>query len=315
MVMQNTDTGHLAVLQQEAVAALAIRPGGLYVDGTFGRGGHAALILGQLGDEGRLWLIDRDPVAIADARSRFGADSRCLIHHGSFVELRQLAEQQGKLGQIDGLLLDLGVSSPQLDEAERGFSFMRDGPLDMRMDSSQGPTAAEWLASADEADIVRVLRDFGEERFARRIARAIVARREQGEPVSTTAELAELVATSSPTRERHKHPATRTFQAIRIHLNDELGGLSRILDDSCDLLAAHGRLAVISFHSLEDRLVKRFMRAHSSTSHVPREIPIIPDELKPKLKLVGKAVKASTEEVGANPRARSAVLRVAERLP
>jgi 16S rRNA (cytosine1402-N4)-methyltransferase len=313
MAAQGMD--HRAVLQQEAVAALAIRADGLYVDGTFGRGGHAALILEQLGPQGRLWLIDRDPVAVAQARARFGGDGRCLIHHGSFVELRQLAEQQGMLGRIDGLLLDLGVSSPQLDEAERGFSFMRDGPLDMRMDSSQGPTAAEWLASADGAEIARVLREYGEERFARRIAAAIVARREQGEPVTTTAELADLVAAASPTRDRHKHPATRSFQAIRIHLNDELGALSRILDDSCDLLAPHGRLAVISFHSLEDRLVKRFMRAQSSTSHVPREIPIIPDELKPKLRLSGKAIKASADEVAANPRARSAVLRVAERLP
>lgn len=315
IVAQGMGMDHRAVLQREAVDALAIRADGLYVDGTFGRGGHAGLILERLGSLGRLWLIDRDPAAVAQARSRFGGDSRCLIHHGSFVELRQLAERQGMLGRIDGLLLDLGVSSPQLDEAERGFSFMRDGPLDMRMDSSQGPTAAEWLASADESEIVWVLREYGEERFARRIAAAIVARREQGEPVATTAELAELIAAASPTRDRHKHPATRSFQAIRIHLNDELGGLSRILDDSCDLLAPHGRLAVISFHSLEDRLVKRFMRSQSSTSHVPREIPVIPDELKPKLKLVGKAIKAGADEVAANPRARSAVLRVAERLP
>lgn len=314
-MMASKGVGHHAVLWQEAVAALAVRADGLYVDGTFGRGGHAALILEQLGPVGRLWLIDKDPQAVAEAQSRFGADERCLIHHGSFVELRQLAEQQGALGRIDGLLLDLGVSSPQLDEAQRGFSFMRDGPLDMRMDSSRGPTAAEWLGSADEAEIVRVLREYGEERFARRIAKAIVAQREQGNPVATTAELAELVATASPTRERHKHPATRTFQAIRIYLNDELGGLSRILDDCRDLLAPHGRLAVISFHSLEDRLVKRFMRAQSSTSHVPREIPVIPDELQPRFKLVGKAVKADADEVAANPRARSAVLRVAERLP
>jgi len=307
--------GHRAVLQQEAVAALAIRADGLYVDATFGRGGHAAAILEQLGAQGRLWLIDRDPAAIAHAQSRFGDDDRCLIRHGSFAGLRQLAEQQEAVGQIHGLLLDLGVSSPQLDEAERGFSFRHDGPLDMRMDSSQGPTATEWLASADQAEIARVLREYGEERFARRIAAAIVARREAGEPVRTTGELAALIVAASPTRERHKHPATRSFQAIRIYLNDELGELSRILDDSCDLLAPQGRLAVISFHSLEDRLVKRFMRAQSTTSHVPREIPIIPDALKPKLKLVGRAVKASAAEVAANPRARSAVLRVAERLP
>lgn len=305
---------HRPVLQQEAVTALAVRADGLYVDGTFGRGGHAGELLRQLGPQGRLWLIDKDPAAIAAAQARFGADPRCLIHHGSFAELRALAEQHGVLGRIDGLLLDLGVSSPQLDEAERGFSFMREGPLDMRMDSSRGMTAAQWLASAEAEEIARVLRDYGEERFARRIARAIVARRESA-PLETTAELAELIAQAAPTKERHKHPATRSFQAIRIFLNGELEDLSRILADVCDLLAPRGRLAVISFHSLEDRLVKRFLRSRSSTSHVPPELPVIPDELKPKLKLVGKAVRAGEQEVAANPRARSAVLRVAERLP
>lgn len=313
--LRDDSTVHSPVLQQEAVAALAIRAEGLYVDGTFGRGGHASQIVRQLGPQGRLWLIDKDPAAIAEAQARFGADERCLIHHGSFTELRALAEQQGALGQVDGLLLDLGVSSPQLDEAERGFSFMRDGPLDMRMDSSRGLTAAQWLASAEAEEIVRVLRVYGEERFARRIARAVIEHREQGQPLQTTAQLAELVAQAVPTRERSKHPATRSFQAIRIFLNDELEDLSRILEDVCDLLAPRGRLAVISFHSLEDRIVKRFMRQHSSTSHVPPEIPVIPEELKPKLKLVGRAVRPSEAETAANPRARSAVLRIAERLP
>ncbi|HEX5514886.1 MAG TPA: 16S rRNA (cytosine(1402)-N(4))-methyltransferase RsmH [Gammaproteobacteria bacterium] len=306
---------HRPVLQREAVAALAVKADGFYVDGTFGRGGHAALILEQLGPQGRLWLIDKDPVAVTEAQARFGADSRCLIHHGSFTELRVLAERHGVIGQIDGLLLDLGVSSPQLDEAARGFSFLRDGPLDMRMDSSRGLTAAQWLASAEADEIARVLRVYGEERFAWRIAQAIVARREQGGPLTTTGELAELIAAAAPTRERHKHPATRSFQAIRIFLNSELEDLSRILADACDLLAPGGRLAVISFHSLEDRIVKRFMRDHSGTSHVPPELPVIPEELRPKLKLVGKAIQPGAAEIAANPRARSAVLRVAERLP
>lgn len=313
--LRDDSTAHSPVLQQEAVAALAIRAEGLYVDGTFGRGGHASQIVRQLGPQGRLWLIDKDPAAIVEAQARFGEEERCLIHHGSFTELRALAEQQGMLGQVDGLLLDLGVSSPQLDEAERGFSFMRDGPLDMRMDSSRGLTAAQWLASAEAEEIVRVLRVYGEERFARRIARAVIEHREQGQPLQTTAQLAELVAQAVPTRERSKHPATRSFQAIRIFLNGELEDLSRILEDVCDLLAPRGRLAVISFHSLEDRIVKRFMRQHSSTSHVPPEIPVIPEELKPTLKLVGRAVRPSEAEIAANPRARSAVLRIAERLP
>ncbi|NLO79324.1 MAG: 16S rRNA (cytosine(1402)-N(4))-methyltransferase RsmH [Xanthomonadaceae bacterium] len=306
---------HSPVLREEAIAALAIRPDGLYVDGTFGRGGHASEIQRRLGPRGRLWLIDKDPEAIAEARARFGADPRCLIHHGSFAELRALAERHGALGSIDGLLLDLGVSSPQLDAAERGFSFMRDGPLDMRMDSSRGMTAAQWLNSADGEEIARVLREYGEERFARRIAQAIVAYRNQQGPLQTTGQLAELIAGAVPVRERHKHPATRSFQAIRIHLNGELEDLSRILEDACDLLAPRGRLAVISFHSLEDRLVKRFMRARSSTAQVPPELPVIPEQLKPKLRLVGRAVRPNAAEVAANPRARSAVLRVAERLP
>lgn len=313
--MADKSADHRPVLLEEAVAALAVRPDGFYVDGTFGRGGHAEAIRQRLGPDGRLWLIDQDPAAIAQAQTIFGGDDRCLIHHGSFTELRTLAEQHGVVGQVDGLLLDLGVSSPQLDEAARGFSFLRDGPLDMRMDSSRGMTAADWLAVADAAEIGRVLKEYGEERFARRIAQAIVARREQDSPVASTGELAELIAAAVPTRERGKHPATRSFQAIRIFLNGELEALSQILDDACGLLAPRGRLAVISFHSLEDRMVKRFMRAKSSTGHVPPELPVIPDALKPIFKLIGKPVRASDAEVAANPRARSAVLRVAERLP
>ncbi len=311
----NEQPTHRSVLLDEAVAALAVRPDGLYVDGTFGRGGHAEAIRARLGPQGRLWLIDQDPAAVDEARRRFGDDPRCLVWHGSFAGIRTLAEEQGCLGRIDGLLLDLGVSSPQLDEPERGFSFMRDGPLDMRMDTTRGMTAAEWLASAELGEIIAVLRDYGEERFAPRIARAIVARRETGQPLATTRELAELIAEAVPTREKGKHPATRSFQAIRIFINRELEALSRILADACDLLAPHGRLAVISFHSLEDRMVKRFMRDKSSVGYLPPGVPIVPDELKPKLALVGKAIRPSETEVAANPRARSAVLRVAERLP
>lgn len=309
------DDAHRPVLLDEAVEALAIRPDGLYVDGTFGRGGHSAAILQRLGEAGRLWMIDQDPRAIATAQARFGNDPRCLIQHASFAELRTLAEAHGMLGRFDGVLLDLGVSSPQLDEAERGFSFLREGPLDMRMDTSSGLTAAEWLAEADADSIARVLREYGEERFAWRIAQAIVARREAGAPVATTRELATLIEQAAPIRERHKHPATRSFQAIRIFINGELEALSQFLADACDLLAPRGRLAIISFHSLEDRMVKRGLRERSTVGHLPPEVPVVPEALKPKMKLIGKAVQPGPAEVAANPRARSAVLRVAERLP
>lgn len=306
---------HRPVLLDEAVEALNIRAEGLYVDGTFGRGGHAAAILARLGPAGRLWLIDRDPGAIEEAGGRFGADPRCLVHHGRFDEIRGLAEREAALGRIDGLLLDLGVSSPQLDDPARGFSFLREGPLDMRMDTSRGMTAAEWLAEASADDIAAVLREYGEERFAWRIAQALVARREAGAAVSTTGELAALIEEASPTRERHKHPATRSFQAIRIFINRELEALSRILSDACDLLAPRGRLVIISFHSLEDRLVKRALREKSTVGHLPPGIPVPPPELMPKLRLIGKAIQPGAAELAANPRARSAVLRVAERLP
>jgi 16S rRNA (cytosine1402-N4)-methyltransferase len=309
-----SDDAHRSVLLDEAVEALAIRPDGLYVDGTFGRGGHSAAILQRLGEAGRLWMIDQDPRAIVTAQARFGNDPRCLIQHGSFAQLRSLAEEQGLVGRLDGVLLDLGVSSPQLDEAERGFSFLREGPLDMRMDTSKGLTAAEWLAQADADSIARVLRDYGEERFAWRIAQAIVARREAGAAVATTRELATLIEQAAPIRERHKHPATRSFQAIRIFINGELEALSQFLADACGLLAPRGRLAIISFHSLEDRMVKRSLRERSTVGHLPPEVPVVPEALKPKMKLIGKAVQPNEAEVAANPRARSAVLRVAERL-
>ncbi len=305
---------HRPVLLAEAVSALAVKADGLYADGTFGRGGHAAAILERLGDRGRLWLVDKDPRAIATAHERFGADARCVIHHGSFAQLRDLAEAEGLLGRFDGILLDLGVSSPQLDEAERGFSFMREGPLDMRMDTSSGMTAKEWLSVASAEEIARVLREYGEERFARRIAQAVVRHRDEDRLPETTRALAELVAEAVPKHERHKHPATRTFQAIRIHLNRELEDLSRFLEGACDLLAPGGRLAVISFHSLEDRMVKRFIQQRSSVGYLPPGVPVAPEGLRPTLQRVGKALRPDEQETRDNPRARSAVLRVAERL-
>lgn len=291
-----------------------MRSGGCYVDGTFGRGGHSAAILGRLGVAGRLLAFDKDPDAVAAAQRRFGEDPRFRIVHGSFTMLRRIVAEEQRLGRVDGVLLDLGVSSPQLDEAARGFSFQSEGPLDMRMDTSAGETVAEWLAHAAEEDIVRVLFEFGEERFARRIARAILARRAEA-PLATTRELAELVADAVPTRERGKHPATRTFQALRIHINKELDELDDVLAQALQVLAPGGRLCVISFHSLEDRRVKRFMRDHSRPppppKGAPRGLPIVTPP--PLLRAVAKAVRAGAEEVARNPRARSATLRIAER--
>ncbi|RFA30317.1 16S rRNA (cytosine(1402)-N(4))-methyltransferase [Alkalilimnicola ehrlichii] len=305
---------HRSVLLAESVDALAIRSDGLYVDGTFGRGGHSEAILAKLNDKGRLWMIDKDGQAVDYARQRFGTDPRCLIRQGSFVQLSELASEQGCRGKIDGILLDLGVSSPQLDDPVRGFSFLRDGPLDMRMDASRGMSAAEWLAEAAPEEIAEVLREYGEERFAKRIARAIVLARESGAAPQTTQQLVALIEAALPFKERNKHPATRSFQAIRIFINRELDELRALLDDACDLLAPGGRLAVISFHSLEDRLVKRFMRDKSSVGYLPPEVPVVPEERRPRLKLVGKPVRAGEAELAVNPRSRSAVLRVAERL-
>lgn len=310
-----TDYPHRPVLLDEAVAALAIRPDGFYVDGTFGRGGHSAAIIARLNDKGRLLMIDKDERAITHANSLYAKDSRCLIRHGSFAQLPEWAAEQGVRGAIDGILLDLGVSSPQLDDPSRGFSFMRDGPLDMRMDTSRGSSAADWLAQADVGEIADVLRDYGEERFARRIAAAIVAAREAGNPPRTTGALVSLIEAAVPFKDRHKHPATRSFQAIRIFVNRELDDLQSLLAQVCDLLAAGGRLAVISFHSLEDRIVKRFMRDKSRVGYLPPEVAVVPAELRPCLRVIGKPVRATEAEVAANPRARSAVLRVAERLP
>jgi 16S rRNA (cytosine1402-N4)-methyltransferase len=295
---------HTPVLLDEVLAGLSVRPDGRYCDATFGRGGHTAAILGALGPAGRVVAIDRDPEAIRAGRRRFAAEARLTLVQGSFGSLEERVRAAGFEGELDGVLLDLGVSSPQLDEAARGFSFMQDGPLDMRMDNESGQSAAQWLAKAGEREIADVIRGLGEERFARRIARAIVAARAEA-PITRTAALAALVAEAVPTREPGKHPATRTFQAIRIHVNGELDALESVLPQAVRLLAPGGRLCVISFHSLEDRIVKRYIR---------REEQGDPAHARARLKRVSGAVMAGENEVRANPRARSAVLRVAERL-
>jgi 16S rRNA (cytosine1402-N4)-methyltransferase len=305
---------HTPVLLREVLAALDLRAGGRYVDATLGRGGHSAAILERVGPQGAVIAFDRDPAAIAAGRERFANDGRMTLVSSAFSRLSTVMAQMGLTGAIDGVLLDLGVSSPQLDDASRGFSFTHDGPLDMRMDDSTGASAADFVARASEHDIARVIRDFGEERFAKRIARAIVnARRET--PIVRTAQLAEIVAHSIPTREPGKHPATRTFQAIRIQVNQELEEIRAALAGSLAALAPQGRLCVISFHSLEDTLVKRFMQQHSQEDPVYAGLPDVPAHARPKLKRIGKAIHPSDAEIAANPRARSAVLRVAERLP
>jgi 16S rRNA (cytosine1402-N4)-methyltransferase len=303
---------HVPVLLAEVVRALNIEPNGIYVDATYGRGGHASAMLPLLSAQGRLIAFDRDPAAVADAQARFAGEARVQICHAPFSELAPQLQALGMLGRVNGILLDLGVSSPQLDEPARGFSFRTEGPLDMRMNPQAGESAAQWLARAEEEEIVRVLRELGEERFARRIARAIVrARAEQ--PIVTTAQLRELVARAVPTRERGKDPATRTFQAIRIHVNRELEELAAALPQAVAALAPHGRLAVISFHSLEDRMVKRFLRAESRREHPLPDLPVEIDT-PGRLRLVGKKILPGADEVQRNPRARSAVLRVAERV-
>ncbi len=301
---------HQTVLLREAVEALTIKPAGIYVDGTFGRGGHSRAILERLGPEGRLLAFDRDPQAIEVARAI--NDSRLTIMHCAFADLGSALRQAG-VASVDGVLLDVGVSSPQIDEGERGFSFRFDAPLDMRMDTTQGETAAEFLAAAEIKDITEVIRNYGEERFAFQIAKKIVATRSE-RPLTTTGQLAALVRETVRTREPGQDAATRTFQALRIHVNQELEQLALVLPQAMDVLRPGGRLVVISFHSLEDRIVKRFMRDEASTDRLPKNLPLRSIDLpQPHLRLVGKPVKASNEEVAANPRARSAVMRVAEK--
>jgi 16S rRNA (cytosine1402-N4)-methyltransferase len=302
---------HTTVLLEEAVTSLVADPDGFYVDGTFGRGGHSTRILEQLSDRGRLMAIDKDPTAIAYANEQFANEPRFEIRHGSFAQLEQFVDDVGMRGKVSGILLDLGVSSPQLDDPTRGFSFLNEGPLDMRMDTSSGESAAQWINRASETEIADVLFNYGEERFSRRMARAIVQAREE-EAITTTARLASIVAEANPRWEKGKHPATRAFQGVRIHINRELDDIEQVLEQALDVLAIGGRLVVISFHSLEDRLVKRFIRKHvKGDEHLPPGIPVTDEMLKQRLSSLGKAVKASAAEVKANPRARSAVMRVA----
>lgn len=310
----NESPKHVTVLLNEAVEGLAIKPNGIYIDGTFGRGGHSRLILSQLGKQGRLIAIDRDPRAIAEAQTII--DPRFQIIHRPFSEIPIVCEQLELVGKIDGILLDLGVSSPQLDEAERGFSFMRDGPLDMRMDTTRGLSAMEWLAQVSVDDLAWVLKEFGEERFAKRIAQAIVSYNQSAQQkISRTLELAQIIADAVPFKDKHKHPATRSFQAIRIFINSELDELETVLNSALEVLAPEGRLSIISFHSLEDRMVKQFMRKKSKGESVPKGLPILESELTRNipLKTIGKAIMPSEKEIEANPRARSAVLRIAEK--
>jgi 16S rRNA (cytosine1402-N4)-methyltransferase len=307
------DPIHQPVLLAEVLEGLHIRSDGIYVDGTFGRGGHAGAILAELGPKGRLFAMDRDPEAVQSAERQFGGDPRFEIEQGTFTMLGKLVAQRRLKGQVNGMLLDLGVSSPQLDDPRRGFSFSDDGPLDMRMNPGTGISASQWLAQAGERNISEVLFTFGEERYARRIARAIVRTRDEV-PLCTTRQLAELIAASVPVREKSKHPATRSFQAIRIFINHELEELQTVLDLVPDFLAWQGRLAVISFHSLEDRIVKRFIRHQHRGEQLPPGMPVTGTEHLARLQPVGKAIRPGREEIAANPRARSAVLRIAERL-
>lgn len=300
---------HKTVLLNEAVDAVLTDSSGVYVDGTFGRGGHSRLMLSCLTERGRLIGIDKDPAAIATGVELESEDSRFSIHHGSFTGIDSINGDQ----LVDGILLDLGVSSPQLDDPERGFSFMHEGPLDMRMNYQHGESAADWLARVDEQEISRVIWEYGEDRFSRRVARAIV--RERGvEPILTTKQLARIIAAACPTREKGKHPATRTFQAIRIHINRELDDLVFCLDRALEKLKPGGRLVIISFHSLEDRIVKRFIRKHQKGDEWPSWLPVTENQLNRRMKSLGKAIKPSKKEILDNPRARSAVMRVAEKL-
>ena len=303
---------HQSVLLDEALESLNIRPSGVYIDATFGRGGHSRAILQRLDEKGRLIAFDQDPEAVAYGREQFADEPRLTIEHCNFNQVAYVVEQYGLTGKIDGVLMDLGVSSPQLDDAERGFSFLRSGPLDMRMDTSRGITAREWLAKVKPADLINVLKRYGEEKFAKRIATAIVETREQRE-IKDTGDLAEIISNAIPVKEKFKHPATRSFQAIRIFINEELQAVEQGLEGAASVLAKGGRLSVISFHSLEDRIVKRFMRDISSRPKLPAGLPVMEADIEVPYRLVGKPVVAGEAELEANPRARSARLRVLER--
>ncbi|WP_282875051.1 MULTISPECIES: 16S rRNA (cytosine(1402)-N(4))-methyltransferase RsmH [Pseudomonas] len=306
---------HITVLLDEAVEGLAVRANGCYLDGTFGRGGHSRLILEKLGPDGRLLGFDKDPLAIATGDALAAEDGRFVVVQRSFAELGDELAQRALAGKVSGVLLDLGVSSPQLDDAERGFSFMNDGPLDMRMNPDAGVSAADFIASAAEEEIARVFKEYGEERFAKRMARAVVLRRAE-QPFTRTADLAQVLTVANPAWEKGKNPATRAFQGLRIYINNELGDLESGLEAALENLEVGGRLVVISFHSLEDRIVKLFMRKHAKgeMDKLPRDLPIIPKAFEPRLKLIGKPVFASEAELAANPRSRSAVMRIAEKV-
>ena len=312
--MSRAELSHAPVMHDEIMHHLNIQPDGIYVDGTYGRGGHAKSILSRLGENGRLIVMDKDPEAIKAARESIGDDARVTIFHDDYANMSQTLAAVELKQQVDGVLLDLGVSSPQLDDAIRGFSFQKNGPLDMRMNPMQGESAAHWLRHAEEKEISTVLWELGEERFARRIARKIVETRKT-QTIDDTATLSGLISACVPSLKNKKHPATRSFQAIRIHINQELVQIGRLLESIFDILKIGGRLLVISFHSLEDRLVKRFFRQHSTPLKIPRGLPVRDDELRSTIRLsvIGKAIKAGAQEVKLNPRARSAVLRVAER--
>jgi len=311
----NSGFSHITVLLDEAVDALSLRADGCYLDGTFGRGGHSRLILGRLGPQGLVLGFDKDPEAVAVGLTLAAEDGRFAIVPRSFAELAEELATRGLSGKVSGILLDLGVSSPQLDDPERGFSFLNDGPLDMRMDPTRGMSAADWLVAASVEEIARVFKEYGEERFAWRMAQAVVQRRQE-KPFERTADLAQVLAAANPAWEKGKNPATRAFQGLRIHINDELGDLERGLEAALEVLEIGGRLVVISFHSLEDRIVKRFMRAQvkGEADKLPRDLPVRPAAFEPRLRLIGKPQYASETELKANPRARSAVMRVAEKL-
>lgn len=313
MTMKTEDSAHTTVLLQEAIAALIGDQDGFYVDGTFGRGGHSREILANLNEAGRLLAMDKDPAAQACAEQSFSSDKRFEFVPGSFTGMRQAMKDRDRLGAVDGILLDLGVSSPQLDEAERGFSFSQEGPLDMRMDPSHGLSAAEWIATAKEGEIARVLKEYGEERFSRRIARAIVAAREE-HPIERTNQLAGIVAKAHPAWEVGKHPATRSFLAIRLFVNRELEDLEEVLGQVVEMLKPGGRLVVISFHSLEDRIVKRFIRRQARGEDLPRGLPVTEAQLNRTMRAIGKALRPVADEVKNNVRARSAIMRIAEKL-
>ncbi len=313
-IEQIMNNDHQAVMLQESITALNLKADGIYLDATYGRGGHSRAILAQLSQSAKLLVMDKDPQAIQDAQKLAALDSRVTVFAGSFADLTLFCRQQQVLHKVDGILFDLGVSSPQLDQADRGFSFMRAGPLDMRMDPNSGVSVAQWLAVASENNIAEVLKTLGEEKFSKRIAHAIVTTRQQ-QPIITTTQLAKIIADAIPVKEKHKHPATRSFQALRIMINHELEDLAQALEQIFTVLAPFGRLAVISFHSLEDRIVKQFIAQQARGDKFPARMPVTQAQLKPKLRAIGKAIKPSAQEIASNVRARSAVLRVAEKLP